>query len=85
MRDVSETWVLRPDDDRALLTINVSYGMRLGPAGKLLDLLPVKFLVTREIRAGIVGLKRYIERRHVKTPSNHQPALPAGKLPLHRD
>lgn len=85
MRDVSETWILRPDDDRALLTINVSYGMRLGPVGKLLDVSLVKFLVTREIRAGIVGLKRYIERRHVTTPSNHQPPPPAEKLPQHRD
>lgn len=70
MRDVCETWILRPDDNHALLTITVSYGMRLGLIGDLLDALLVKFLVAREIRMGISGLKHHVEQKFANTLSN---------------
>ena len=63
MRDVHETWILRSDDIQALLTITVSYGMRLGLVGVLLDTVLVRFLVAREIRLGICGLKHYVEQK----------------------
>jgi hypothetical protein len=82
MRDVCETWILRSDDKHTLLTITVSYAMRLGPIGFLLDALLVKFLVAREIRRGIFGLKHYVEKNFTKTPSNPQPASTAREMPL---
>lgn len=82
MRDVCETWILRSDDNHVLLTITVSYGMHLGLIGFLLDALLVKFLVAREIRLGIFGLKHYVEEKFTKTPLNHQPASPAQDMPL---
>lgn len=82
MRDVCETWILRPDGNQALLTITVSYGMRLGLIGTLLDALLVKFLVAREIRRGIFGLKNHVEKKFVKTPSNLQPVSPDPNTPL---
>lgn len=66
MHDVRETWILRSDDNQALLTITVSYGMRLGLLGVLLDAVLVRFLVAREIRLGICGLKHYVEQKFVK-------------------
>ena len=82
MRDVCETWILRPDDNQAMLTITVSYGMRLGLIGTLLDALLVKFLVAREIRRGIFGLKNHVEKNSGKTPSNLQPVSPDPNTPL---
>lgn len=67
MSDVHETWILRSDDIQALLTITVSYGMRLGLLGVLLDKFLVRFLVAREIRLGICGLKHYVEKKFSNT------------------
>jgi len=61
MCEVCETWVLRPADSGALLTIVVSYAMRLGLLGTLLDTVLVRFVVAREMRMSIRGLKRYLE------------------------
>ncbi len=74
MLDVCESWILRSDGNHALLTITVRYGMRLGPIGVLLDALLVRFLVTREIRRGIVGLKQYVEKNFANKLSSHQQA-----------
>jgi hypothetical protein len=82
MRDVCETWVLRSDGDHALLTIAVSYGMRLGLMGGLLDDLLVKFLVAREIRRGMFGLKHFIEKQFAKNRSNLPPVSHAPDPPL---
>lgn len=82
MCDVCETWILRSDDNHALLTITVSYGMRLGLVGSFLDALIVRFLVAREIRRGIFGLKRYAEKKFNQTPTKQQPASPARNMPL---
>ena len=63
MRDVHETWVLKPGDSHALLTITVSYDMRLGLLGALLDAVLVRFVVVREMRLGILGLKHHVEKK----------------------
>ncbi len=55
---------------QAVLTITVSYGMRLGLIGALLDVLLVQFLVAREIRLGICGLKHHVEKKFAETLSN---------------
>jgi hypothetical protein len=81
MRDVCETWILRPDDNHALLTITVSYGMRLGLIGVLLDAVLVRFLVAREIRLGIFGLKHYVEKKFSKALSNPHPVSSAQDMP----
>jgi len=75
LRDVSETWILRPDGNRALLTIIVSYSMHLGLIGAMLDTMFVKFLIAREIRSGILGLKRYVEQKFAENPSDPHPVL----------
>ena len=61
MREVRETWVLRYDDARTLITTTVSYGMRLGLLGVILDAVLVRFLVAREMRVSVCGLKNYVE------------------------
>ena len=76
MRDVHETWVLEAVDSHALLTITVSYDMRLGLLGALLDAVLVRFVVAREMRLGICGLKHHVEKKLAKTLSNLKPASP---------
>ena len=65
MCEVCETWVLRPAESGALLTIVVTYGMRLGLLGNLLDTVLVRFVVAREMRLSIRGLKRHLEEMFV--------------------
>lgn len=73
MRDVHETWVLKPSDSHTLLTIIVSYDMRLGLLGALLDKVLVRFVVAREMRMGIHGLKHHVEKKFAKRPSTLHP------------
>ena len=61
MCDVHETWVLHHDNVQATLTITVSYAMRLGVIGRILDTLLVRFAVAQEMHQGIQGLKRHVE------------------------
>jgi len=82
MRDVHETWVLKPDNGHALLTITVSYDMHLGLLGALLDAVLVRFVVAREMRLGIRGLKQHVEKNFAESPSNRQPVLPVTETPL---
>jgi hypothetical protein len=35
--------------------------MHLGPVGRILDWMMVRFIVQREMRAGLRGLKQYLE------------------------
>jgi len=62
MRDVKETWALTAENGHTVLATQVRYGMRLGPLGRLLDWGLVRFVVRREMRAGLEGLKRFAER-----------------------
>lgn len=73
MRDVCETWVLNEVDSQAQLTITVSYNMRLGLIGALLDAVLVRFVVAREMHQGICGLKKHVETSYTKTRSNSKP------------
>ena len=43
------------------VSTRVTYTMHLGPIGKLLDWMLVQFIVKREMRAGLRGLKHYLE------------------------
>jgi hypothetical protein len=43
------------------VTTRVQYEMKLGPLGLLLDWMLVRFVVKREMRAGLRGLKLYVE------------------------
>ena len=63
MCDVCEKWVLEGSDLQAKLTITVSYNMRLGFLGRLLDMLLVRFVVAREMHQSVYGLKHYVEKR----------------------
>ena len=62
MRDVKEVWVLGPENGYTVVETQVRYGMHLGPLGRLLDWLLVRFIVSREMRVGLTGLKQYSER-----------------------
>jgi ligand-binding SRPBCC domain-containing protein len=62
MRDVKEVWVLAPENGHTAVETQVRYGTHLGPLGALVDWLLVRFVVRREMRAGLGGLKEYTER-----------------------
>jgi hypothetical protein len=81
MCSVCETWVLNDDDSQAVLSITVSYGMRLGFIGALLDAVLVRFVVAREMRLGICGLKHHVEKTFAKNLSNIQPASSVADMP----
>jgi len=62
MKDVKEVWVLAPEDGHTAVETQVRYGTHLGPLGRLADWLLVRFVVRREMRAGLRGLREYAER-----------------------
>ena len=63
MKDVHETWVTGRDNGLSTVTTRVNYNMRLGFLGNLVDWMLVRFVVRREMRAGLLGLKTYVERK----------------------
>lgn len=62
MKNVKESWNMTPETDGVRVTTRVDYEMELGPMGTLLDSLLVRFIVLREMRSGVRGLKAYVER-----------------------
>ena len=63
MHNVFESWRIAPMKGGVSVTTRVKYGMKLGPFGMLLDAALVRFIVLREMRSGLRGLKEYLERR----------------------
>ena len=62
MTNVRESWATGMENGFPTVTTRVKYEMKLGPVGLLLDWLLVRFVVKREMRTGLRGLKQYIER-----------------------
>ena len=62
MKNVRESWATGMDNGFPTVTTQVKYDMKLGPVGRLLDWMLVRFIVTREMRAGLRGLKQHLER-----------------------
>jgi len=62
MKNVKEVWVLAPEDGRTAVETQVRYETHLGLLGHLVDWLLVRFVVRREMRAGLRGLRGYVER-----------------------
>ena len=60
MKDVRESWAVEHHNGLTTVTTRVKYGMRLGVAGAVLDWLLVRFIVRREMRAGLRGLKDFV-------------------------
>lgn len=75
MTDVKETWVLGGDRERSVVETQVRYGMKLGAVGSLLDGALVRFIVRREMRAGLAGLRRLAERA-APVARHEEPAPP---------
>lgn len=67
MRDVKEVWVMGAENGSTVVETQVRYGMHLGFAGRLLDQLMVRFIVAREMRVGLRGLKHYLEEETART------------------
>jgi hypothetical protein len=61
MKDVRESWVTRREDGFSTVTTRVNYDMKLGLLGIFIDWLLVQFVVKREMRAGLRGLKQHLE------------------------
>ena len=61
MRDVKESWAFGSEKGGTVVETQVRYGVHLGPAGKALDWALIRFVVRREMREGLGGLKRYAE------------------------
>jgi ligand-binding SRPBCC domain-containing protein len=62
MTNVRESWVTGRENGLSTVVTSVNYDMRLGPIGAMLDWLLVRFVVQREMRAGLRGLKQHLER-----------------------
>ncbi len=61
MQHVKESWKLEHSNGISTVSTRVTYNMKLGPLGKAIDSLLVRFIVRREMRAGLRGLKQYSE------------------------
>jgi ligand-binding SRPBCC domain-containing protein len=74
MKNVRENWSLTHHNGQSLVSTQVSYDMSLSLLGRWLDGLLVRHIVRREMRAGLSGLKRYVEKAtaglHNKPPSS---------------
>jgi ligand-binding SRPBCC domain-containing protein len=66
MTAVKETWVMAPEDGLTVVETQVRYGVHLGFIGTAVDWLLVRFVVRREMRAGLRGLKQYVEQQAEK-------------------
>ncbi len=62
MKDVREAWVIEYNHGQTIIGTSVDYEMHLGFLGTLLDKVLVQYIVRREMRAGLRGLKDYVER-----------------------
>jgi hypothetical protein len=62
MKQVKEVWVIAPENGYTAVETQVRYGTHLGFVGALVDWLLVRFVVRREMRAGLRGLREYAER-----------------------
>ena len=71
MKDVKEVWALAAEDGHTSVETQVRYNTHLGLAGDLVDWLLVRFVVRREMRAGLRGLKQYAERQARAPASSH--------------
>lgn len=60
---VKETWAVETGNPHVTVTSSVTYGMRLGWIGRLLDWVLVRHLIRREMRAGLRGLRDYVQSR----------------------
>lgn len=67
MMDVRESWIVEHHDGLTTVTTRVKYDMRLGFAGAFLDWLLVRFIVRREMRAGLRGLKSFLMYEEART------------------
>jgi ligand-binding SRPBCC domain-containing protein len=75
MKDVKEVWVLAPENGHTAVETQVRYGTHLGVLGGIVDWLLVRFVVRREMRAGLRGLKEYAERAAIAAeaaPTSHR-------------
>jgi ligand-binding SRPBCC domain-containing protein len=61
MKDVKEVWVVGTEEGHTIVETQVRYGAHLGFLGRIADWLLVRFVVRREMRAGLRGLKQYAE------------------------
>jgi hypothetical protein len=61
MKDVRESWRIGQQDGLSTVTTSVTYGMKLGLIGTALDWFFVRFVIQREMRAGLNGLKEHLE------------------------
>ena len=68
MKDVHETWVTGHHNGLSTVSTRVSYSMRLGFLGNLVDWMLVRFVVRREMRAGLLGLKQHVESKSELIP-----------------
>lgn len=62
MKDVKEVWVLGTQNGHTLVETQVRYAMYLGFVGRFLDWFLVRFIVRREMRVGLSGLKQCAEK-----------------------
>ena len=62
MKSVKEVWVLGSENGRTVVETQVRYDVHLGRIGAAVDWLLVRFVVRREMRAGLRGLKECAER-----------------------
>lgn len=61
MKNVRESWRTDRRNGTSTVITRVTYQMHMGPIGHLIDWLLVRFIVQREMRAGLRGLKHYLE------------------------
>lgn len=59
--EVCEAWVVSPSKNGSLVIQRVSYRVRLGLLGTIMDRALISSLIRREMRAGLRGLKRFVE------------------------
>ena len=62
MKDVRESWQISHENGVSIVSTHVTYDMHLGLLGKALDWFLLRFIVRREMRSGLKGLKAHSEQ-----------------------
>ena len=62
MKDVRESWHISHENGVSNVSTQVTYDMKLGVLGRTIDWFLLRFVVRREMRSGLKGLKAHSEQ-----------------------
>jgi ribosome-associated toxin RatA of RatAB toxin-antitoxin module len=67
IKNLREVWSVEPSPEGSVVVVVMDFEMKLGPLGAIMDLLIIRWLMSRELELGLAGLKHHVETGEVVT------------------